>query len=55
MIKSKKDSVSKTISLPISYFAMMEEIKNKQGIETFEDCIKFCTSRVYTQLGLGLP
>jgi len=55
MIKSKKDSVSKTISLPISYYAMMEEIKRKEGIESFEECIKFCTSKVYTQMGLGTP
>jgi len=55
MSKLKKDTVSKTISLPISYYAMMEEIKNKVGIENFEECIKYCTSKVYTQLGLGLP
>jgi len=55
MNKLKKDTVSKTISLPISYYAMMEEIKNKIGLDSFEDCIKHCTSKVYTQLGLGLP
>jgi len=52
---TKKDAVSKTISLPISYYAMMEEIKQKKGIESFEECIKYCTSEIYTKLGLGLP
>jgi len=54
MIKSKKDLVSKTISLPISYYAMMQEIKNKKGIESFEKCIEFCVSEQYTKLGLGV-
>jgi len=54
-ITMKKDSVSKTISLPISYYAMMEEIKQKKGIESFEKCIEFCVSEQYTKLGLGIP
>jgi len=51
----KKDTVSKTISLPITYFAMMQELMNKKGIESFEKCIEDCVSRIYTQEGLGLP
>jgi len=51
----KKDTVSKTISLPLSYYAMMEEIKQKKGIESFEKCIEFCVSEQYTKLGLGIP
>jgi len=51
----KKDTVSKTISLPITYFAMMQEIMNKKGIDSFEKCIEWCVSRVYTVEGLGIP
>jgi len=50
----KKQRVSKTISLPITHFAMMQEIMNKKGIESFEKCIEVCVSRVYTQEGLGI-
>jgi len=51
----KKEHVSKTISLPITYYAMMEEIKQKKGIETYEECIQHCVSRVYDLEGLGIP
>jgi len=49
------NTVNKTISLPITYFAMMEEIKKKKGIISFEKCIEHCVSRVYELEGLGLP
>jgi len=51
----KKEHVSKTISLPISYYAMMEEIKQKKGIDSYEKCIEHCVSRVYELEHLGIP
>jgi len=51
----KKEMVSKTISLPITYYAMMEEIKQKKGIGTYEECIQHCISRVYELENIGIP
>jgi len=51
----RREKVNKTISLPISYYAMMEEIKQKIGIESYEKCIEHCVSKEYEKLGLGIP
>jgi len=51
----KKPTVSKTISLPVTFFAMAQQIMDKKGMESFEECIGFCVSRIYTQEGFGIP
>jgi len=51
----KSQRVSKTLSLSLNVFAMLQQIMNKKGIAKFEDGIEDCVSRIYTQDGFGIP
>jgi len=52
---SRRSTVNKTLSLPITTFAMMEEICQKEGYQNYEECIVKVFSKHYQALGLGLP
>ena len=34
--------VHKTLTMPISYYALVEQIRHKQGMDTAEEAIKAC-------------
>lgn len=50
---SKASNVSRTMTFPIAYYAMWEQIKQKQGLESYEQVIMVATSKLFTQLGMG--
>jgi len=52
---TKRDTKwSKTMSFTMSECAMFQQICDKLGIETIEECLVKCASRVYTSEGIGV-
>lgn len=52
---TKASKVSKTMSFSLAYWAMFEQIKQKIGVQTYEEVIATACSKLFTQLGLGEP
>jgi|TARA_R110000824_G_scaffold101527_1_gene241164 hypothetical protein len=44
--------VHKTLTMPISYYALVEQIRSKQGMDTAEDAIKACIMQTARKLGI---
>ena len=44
--------VHKTLTMPISFYALVEQIRHKQGMDTAEDAIKACVMQTARKLGL---
>ena len=44
--------VHKTLTMPISFYALVEQIRHKQGTDTAEDAIKACVMQTARKLGL---
>jgi len=47
--------VSKTLNMPLTFFAQLEEIRNKLGRSDFEDTLIIIVNDKYRELGFGLP
>ncbi len=50
---TKESKTSKTLSLPISTWAQMEQIRSKKGYKDFEETIIKIFSEQYVSLGFG--
>lgn len=44
--------VHKTLTMPISFYALVEQIRSKQGLDTAEDAIKVSVMQLARRLGL---
>ena len=44
--------VHKTLTMPISFYALVEQIRSKQGLETAEDAIKVSVMQLARKIGL---
>ena len=44
--------VHKTLTMPISFYALVEQIRHKQGLDTAEDAIKVSVMQLARRLGL---
>jgi hypothetical protein len=44
--------VHKTLTMPISFYALVEQIRHKQGMDTAEDAIKACVMQTARKLGI---
>tara|TARA_Y100000310_G_scaffold329607_1_gene399778 strand:+ start:1549 stop:1761 length:213 start_codon:yes stop_codon:yes gene_type:complete len=48
----KELKVAKTISIPVSYWALLEQIKTKLGKKTANETLKYCIEQVGIEAGL---
>ena len=44
--------VHKTLTMPISFYALVEQIRSKQGLETAGDAIKVSVMQLARKIGL---
>jgi len=51
---SKLSTTSKTLSLSISTWAQIEQIRSKYGYDSFEQCIAHVFGKAYVDEGFGL-
>jgi len=52
---TKESTTSKTLSLPITTWAQLEQIRTAHRLKDFEHTIMRIASEEYTKLGFGLP
>jgi len=52
MRNTGETKVHKTLTMPISFYALVEQIRSKQGMDTSEDVIKACVIQTARKLGL---
>jgi len=41
--------------MPISFWAAVEQIRNKRNLKDFEQTIDWCVMNIYEDEGFGLP
>jgi len=44
--------VHKTLTMPISFYALVEQIRHKQGMDTAEDAIETCVLQMARKIGI---
>jgi len=52
---NKSSKTSKTLSMPIGFWAAVEQIRNKRNQKDFETTIDYCIMQIYENEGFGLP
>ena len=48
----KETKVAKTISIPISYWALLDQIRNKLGKKNANESLKYCIKQIGIEEGL---
>ena len=48
----KETKVAKTISIPISYWALLDQVRNKLGKKTENETIMYCIKEIAIEEGL---
>ena len=48
----KETKVAKTLSIPISYWALLDEIKTKLGYKTLNETLLYCIKQIGVELEL---
>jgi hypothetical protein len=48
----KETKVAKTISIPISYWALLDQVRNKLGKKNANDTIMYCIKEIGIEEGL---
>jgi hypothetical protein len=48
----KETKVAKTISIPISYWALLDQIKTKLGKKNANETLKYCIEQIGIEQGL---
>jgi len=52
MRNTGETKVHKTLTMPISFYALVEQIRSKQGLDTAEDAIKVSVMQLARKIGL---
>ena len=48
----KETKVAKTISIPISYWALLDQVRNKLGKKNANETLKYCIKEIGIEEGL---
>ena len=48
----KETKVAKTLSIPISYWALLDQIRNKLGKKNANETLKYCIKQIGIEEGL---
>lgn len=52
---NRVSKVSKTLNMPLTFFAQLEQIRSKLGRADFEDTLILIVNERYEKEGFGLP
>ncbi len=52
MRNTGETKVHKTLTMPISFYALVEQIRSKQGLDTAEDAIKVSVMQLARKIGI---